>query len=189
MLPITRKGVRILRPAEYEQLLTALNEREKAQFNGLLATGMRYIEAVRFQQHPEWLDGRFIRLPRGSVLKKRTEFEERTIMLSNWGQKVVPLFLLKANKLPSRNSWDWLLNDRAKKAGLEMAADGGLCAKTTRKTWESWLIATYPQAEGLIAASQGHTQTTQIKHYLGLGFYPEEIESMKKYVEGFLPSF
>jgi integrase len=183
MQPIIRRKVRILRPFEYELLQTGLKPLERIQFEGLLFTGMRYIEAIRFQEHPEWLDDKFIRLPEGSVKKKKTEFDERTIILSNMGRKRVPFFLKDNAKLSVRGSWDWILKERAKKVGLDPK---GICAKTTRKTWESWLIDRYKNNTDLIAGSQGHTGTTQTKHYLGLGFYPEDSKGMERYVKGWI---
>jgi len=36
----------------------------------------------------------------------------------------------------------------------------GLSAKTFRKTWESWLLFSYPDKAMEIALSQGHTELT-----------------------------
>ncbi len=40
----------------------------------------------------------------------------------------------------------------------------GLSVKSTRKTWESWLVASYPDRFLLVSMSQGHTEFTALKH-------------------------
>src|SRR5947209_12558702 len=47
-------------------------------------------------------------------------------------------------------------------------------SKTMRKTWESWLMATYPERMAEICLSQGQTSFTALKHYLNMPFLPEE---------------
>ena len=225
---ISTKGVKIFRPAEWERLLETVSPVRKIQLQGLLFTGMRYVEAVRFQQNPDWWDGRsYIALPEGAAKKEKAEFSQRTIKLSKLGSDTLPLFLKEENRLPDRNTWDWIIKDACEKAGIEFRGprtkkiaeeriitrtpDGKIAkdpetgkrmiqrvgerlipawsvnAKSTRKTWESWLAMVYGGNNlQLIQLYQGHNATTQSKHYLGLGFYPEDTEAMKKYVEGWL---
>lgn len=59
-----------------------------------------------------------------------------------------------------------------------------LCAKTLRKTWESWLVFCYPERLPQILLNQGHTAITSIAHYLNMPFLPEDREAMRPYVEG-----
>ncbi len=184
MLPIVKSGVRILRPSEYAEILGVMPGPARCQLDGLLFTGMRYVEAQRFQEHQEWFDGRgFIMLPRGAIKKQRTEFKERTITLNKLGAKKVALFLEKAPSLPTTQGWGQNLKKWAELAKIDPAA---LCAKTTRKTWESWLANVYTDKLMWIAMSQGHQTDTSIKHYLGAGFYPEDKEAMLEYVEGWI---
>ena len=179
---LSRKGVRILKPYEYELLLRWMPRPSVLQFNGLLFTGMRYIEAVRFQGHPEWFDGKnYIMLPVGSMLKKKSEFQERTITLNNIGSAHVKRFLHSAPPLPSTQGWGQNLKKWAILAGLN---PGMLCAKTTRKTWESWLANTYRDQLSYISSSQGHQESTSLKHYIGVGFYESDRKAMLKYVGG-----
>ena len=181
MQPILKSG-RILRPAEYEQLRDVLKSDNQAQLDGLLLTGMRYVEAERFQADPSWLDKQFVNLPIGASLKKKATFKDRTIRLSNTGALLVPQFL-KVKPLPLRQSWDRDLKRWAVKAGLDPVA---LCAKTTRKTYESWLVFCYPDRVPNIAASQGHTTLTQFKHYLNMPFTDEDKKGMLKWVDGWI---
>jgi integrase len=59
-----------------------------------------------------------------------------------------------------------------------------ICAKTFRKTWESWLLITYPHRSLEIALSQGHTQLTQLNYYANLPFTDQDKEDMKEFVMG-----
>ena len=177
-------GVRILRPKEYEQLKRVMSPNERILIDGLLTTGMRWIEAERFWRAPGWLDKKFINLPEGANGKKRAEYAERTIRLSDYGQKAVPAFLNNLTTMPTRGTWDWVIKERAKSAHLDPVH---LCAKTTRKTWESWLVFYFGEKVLTnVQLSQGHIAATQVKHYLGMAFYEEEKEGMAKYVDNWL---
>jgi len=70
MNPIIRSSesfqVRILRPVEFEILRDSMDGNMKKLCTSLLVTGMRYVELQRFRETPEWLDGRFIYLPKGA---------------------------------------------------------------------------------------------------------------------------
>lgn len=198
--PIHRTTVRILRPAEFERLYAVMKSNEKPVLAGMLATGMRFVEAQRFQEHPDWWDGRsFINLPPGAALKVLVKMKERTIRLSEWGRRQMPMFLKNAYALPARETWDWILKERCLKAGLQaegprtrrwrdhdaMLPEWSVNAKTTRKTWETWLFHYYHGSYiSNIQLSQGHTGATQTAHYLQLGFYEDEIKAMGKYVDG-----
>ena len=62
---------------------------------------------------------------------------------------------------------------------------GGLGPKTFRKTWESWLVSSYPERLAEITMSQGHTILTSMGHYLNMPFTPEDKQGIRPYVEGF----
>jgi len=57
-------------------------------------------------------------------------------------------------------------------------------AKTFRKTWESWLLFSFPDKAMEIALSQGHTELTQLRHYANLPFLDKDREEMKEFVVG-----
>jgi len=40
-----------------------------------------------------------------------------------------------------------------------------MSTKTTRKTWESWLVWYYPEKIASIFGSQGHNELTALRHY------------------------
>lgn len=174
-----KSQVRILRPAEYETIRSGLQPAQAIMLDGLLLTGMRYVEARRFQEHPEWLEGKFIHTP---TMKVKAKQKERWIRLSNYGQQVIPLFL-KGARLPGKATFNTNLKRWALKVGLDQA---GLSAKTTRKTWESWLVFYYPERQINVVQSQGHDILTSIDHYLNLPFENSEKFAMQKWLEGWI---
>jgi integrase len=183
MRAIIKNGIRILRPAEYDMLLdTIQRKRGKYRYreiiNALLYTGMRYIELQRFQQHPEWFDKktRSIYLPPEASRKKKRTMKERYVYLSTQGIIHVENFILYVDKMPDRVSLNNILRYWGKKSGL---GDKGISVKTFRKTWESWLVVSYPTVLPLIAMSQGHTLITAMNHYLNLPFTKDDIEEIK----------
>lgn len=183
MRPVLRNGTRILRPAEYSALRKKIKPRHRHRLDGLLLTGMRYIEAQRFQNHPHWLHHNgFVEIPPGASLKEEMRFSERSIRLSNMGEELVPLFLT-TEPLPSRQAWRENLRRWAGYADLDPE---GLSAKSTRKTWESWLVHYFPERLTHIFQSQGHTEKTAVEHYISLPFDSEDRRKMEKWVQGWI---
>lgn len=183
MKPIILHGTRVLRPQEAKQLINAIPKREhEIQFKALLLTGARYVEMQRFQEHQEWFDGKFIHLPATAIKKAKRKQRERWIRLNPLGREVVRSFL-ETSKLPTKQAWNQNLKRWAKLAGL---GPEGLSAKTTRKTWESWLVFYYPDKLANIVLSQGHTTLTSIQFYLNMPFTDEDKEEMKEFVEGWI---
>ena len=176
------KGVRVFRPSEYEQIRSVVNDSQRAQLDGLLLSGMRYIEAQRFYDNPTWLDKKFIHLPHGASLKVKSKFSERYIRLSNAGELLMPAFL-RSRPLPSKSAWNKDVKRWAVKAGV---APDMISCKSTRKTWESWLIACYPRESLIVCASQGHTTITEYQHYLNIAFSDTDKTTIQKYTSGFL---
>ena len=183
MRAIIKNGVRILRPAEYDMLLdTIYRRRGKYRYreiiNALLYTGMRYIELQRFREHPEWFDKktRSIYLPPEASKKRKRTMRERYVYLSTQGIIHVENFILYVEDMPDRVTLNNTLRYWGKKSGL---GEKGISVKTFRKTWESWLVVSYPTALPLIAMSQGHTLITAMQHYLNLPFTKEDIEEIK----------
>ena len=174
-----KSQVRILRPAEYEAIRQVVKPDQAIMLDGLLLTGMRYIEARKFQQHAEWLEGKFVHVP---TLKVKAKQKERWIRLSNYAQQTIPLFL-KGTKLPGKATFDKNLKRWSQKAGIDSI---GLCAKTTRKTMESWLVFYYPDRIVNIMQSQGHDTLTSLEHYLNLPFDNADKEAMKKWLDGWI---
>jgi integrase len=179
MEAILKNGVRILRPEEYGQLRGTLKTEQQLLLDGMLLTGMRYAELSALVGHPEWLEGQFIKT---HSHKTETRFKDRWIRLSDYGRMVLPNFIKNA-RLPSRQSLDETLKRWAIKAHLDPK---GICCKTFRKTWESWLVFYYPSHHLEIATRQGHTSTTQLEYYLDMPFSQEDRYKMKMWIDGWI---
>ena len=182
--PIVRSSekfqVRILRPSEFEILRDAMEPDTRRICTSLLLTGMRYAELQRLRENPEWLDGKFIYLPRGSMLKVKAKQRERAIRLSDMGKTLLPDLFQVPYPLPELPTLDMKL----RRLSIRILDGNPVNNKTFRKTWESWLVFYYPDKALQIALSQGHTTTTQYEHYLNIPFEDEDKKEMRKWVEG-----
>ena len=175
---------RILRPCEAISLIDSIPKRKhETQFKALLMSGMRYIEAQRLFEQPEWIDGQFIHLPAFAVKKTKRKQKERWVRLNPLGREVVKNFLELNTNLPTWQTWTENLRRWAEKAGLDPT---GLSPKTTRKTWESWLVYHYPDKLTNIVLSQGHTVLTAIQHYINMPFTEGDKNGMREFVEGWI---
>ena len=174
--------VRILRPSEWETLRDNLDINMKRICTSLLVTGMRYAELQRFRENPDWLDGRFVHLPRGSMMKVKAKQKERVIRLSDIGKTLISDLFQAPHPLPELPACDMKLR-RLSKRTLEGPPVNN---KTFRKTWESWLVFYYPDKSLQIALSQGHTTVTQYEHYINIPFEEYDRKEMRKWVEGWV---
>jgi integrase len=178
---------RVLTPAEYEELRSQLSPDHRLLFDGLIFTGMRATEFERFLEHPEWYDPnrQYIGLPKGASLKVKARVRARPILLSSFGNRAMRDLIDNVRRakvhFASRQSWRNNLSRAAEKAGLEPE---GIVPKMTRKTWVSWLMASYPQCAMQISFSMGHDLRTMQEHYLNLPFSKKEIEEIRPYVQG-----
>lgn len=175
------KPTRILRPCEVRQLVNAIPKNEnKEKFEALLYTGSRYSELKWLYDNPKYFTGKTIKV---FSTKPEAVFEERYIRLNVQGQRAISYFLRSKKNLPHYTVWDENLKRWAKMANLDPK---GISIKTTRKTWESFLVTYYPKNLDFIYLSQGHTRMTALEFYLMLPFTDEDIEDMKFYVEGWI---
>ena len=60
----------------------------------------------------------------------------------------------------------------------------GITVRTSRKTWRVWLLAAYPEKVINIVLSQGHTETTALRHYFNISWTQGEREAIKEQVKG-----
>jgi hypothetical protein len=152
----------------------------------------------RFQECPSWFDGDFVHLPKEASRKVKRTQQERWVRLNNQGKMIVQYFNNIKTPMPSYQSWNQNLACWAFRAGFPEAIkkktkDGsdvyvcpGLSVKTTRKTWESWLMFYYPQQIAMITLSQGHTQLTSLQHYINMPFTETDRIEIRNYVEGWI---
>ncbi|MEM2778316.1 MAG: hypothetical protein QXH00_06470 [Candidatus Jordarchaeales archaeon] len=183
LTPILKGGVRILRPCEYELLRKGAKKlQNQVRLDTLLLTGLRYVEAQRLYENPIWFDGKFIHLPEYAQKKAKRKQRERWVRLNPQGQQILPFFF-KGPPLPSWKAWTECLKRWAARAGLDPT---GLGPKTTRKTWESWLVTCYPKRIMEVFLSQGHTELTSLRHYLNLPFTEVDKLEMKRWTSGWI---
>ena len=145
-----------------------------------ILSGLRYVEAQRVQGNPDWVEGRFIHLPEEAQRKaKRTQLE-RWVKLSDKGKTLIRFFF-KTPPLPDWKTWVENLDRWAGREGLDPT---GLSVKSTIKTWESWLLSQHPERTLEIMLSQGHDETTSIRHYAGLPFTKADKDAMIEWTAG-----
>jgi len=176
-------GVRILRPWELKKLLDAIPKKyHRIQFEFLFYTGMRYVEAQEIKHRPDLFDGYNIHLTPEFIRKPKCKIRDRNIKLNPMGKRVAEEYFELEKTLPQHwNSWR---NNLRRWCELARIAPDYMSVKTTRKTWESYLVLTYKHLLDEIFLSQGHTELTALKHYVGLAFSSENKKNMHKYVAG-----
>lgn len=180
--PIIKQKTRILRPREFKRLLSGCPKTDyRTMLQTLLYTGMRYIELKRFQQYPSWFDSDFVHLPQEATRKKARTQKERWVKLNQPGKMIVEYFTNIKTPVPTYVSFNANLKCWAKRANLDPE---GLSVKTTRKTYESWLMYYFPERRFEIALSQGHTTLTSLGHYLNMPFTEVDKVEMRNFVEG-----
>lgn len=182
-------GIAILTSAEYDQLRSVVKPEFKILLDVLLVTGMRYEEARKFQKHRDWYEAnkKVIHLPREADQKRKRTSPGRYIYLSTYGNWVIEQFFdHETNPYPTYQVFDVNLKRWVKKAGLQLLEGISISVKTFRKTWECWLVRSYPDRIALIALSQGHTELVAMNHYIGIPFSAEEIEAIKEKTAGWL---
>ena len=182
---ISKNGVRILTPMEFDKLSRAITKYDyKILLSIALYTGMRYVELRRLQRHPEWFlkDRNCIHLPKEAMKKKKRKMQDRYVYLVPASLNYLDMFF-KIRKLPRIQQWNNLLKNWAFKANL---GSEGISAKITRKTWESWLAISNKDKIEMVCMNQGHTQFIAIKHYLNLPFTDEEKQQICNRTAGWM---
>ena len=178
---ILKNGIRILRPCEIKALIDVIPKVEhKDKFEALLYTGCRYSELRWLYKNPKAFQGNSILMP---STKTEARHKERYVRLNNNGQRAVAYFLRSKRNLPAHPGWDENLKRWCKKANLDSE---GICCKSSRRTWESWLATMYPHNFQHIFLSQGHTDKISLEYYLMLPFNEQDKEGMKFYTDGWI---
>lgn len=113
--------------------------------------------------------------------KPMAQLPQRDIHLTPAGREVVASFVNLVEPLPAYAT----MNENIKRWGDIANIDTqGLCVKSFRKTWESFLTFYYPEKQTLICMSQGHSSITAVKHYLNMRFDERDKLEMRSLVEG-----
>jgi len=183
--PYTNSGkyrVRILRPWELKALINVIPKKySKVQFEFLFYTGMRYVEAQAVKDRPDLFENENIHLTPELIRKKKCKIKDRYVKLNPVARRVAEDYLNLKKNLPNNNTWRENLERWAIKAKIDPSF---FSVKTTRKTWESYLVFSYPHLRDAIFVSQGHTELTALKNYINLPFSQKDREDMIKYVAG-----
>ncbi|MCK4364975.1 MAG: hypothetical protein KAW45_02885 [Thermoplasmatales archaeon] len=143
MKPLLKEGTRILRPYEYKLLYNAVPKKDyKTMLNTLLLTGMRHVEAQRFQQHPEWFDDNFIYLPDEAekkivkVSKKEEEYTPEKIkqLISILGEKKTKSLIGSKPRKPRTHKGRTIILNPLGKTVVSYFVD----VKTKLPDWQGW---------------------------------------------------
>lgn len=192
MKPIIKQATRILTPYEYRAIRGQLNREHRLLFDGLIFTGMRGTEFEIFMNNLDWFDSRrqCISLPKSAILKEKTKFKERDVLLSDMGVRAIEdlaYAISRDNFRPfSRQAWGQDLKRAALNAGIPL---DGITPKMTRKTCVSWLVSAFSKSDRgnislLIAASMGHDLPTMMTHYLSIPFAAQERQEIETFTRG-----
>ncbi len=172
---------RVFRPDEISEMRKHMNYEEKINFDMCLLLGGRYLEDVRIQNNSAWYDGeKFVHI---TEHKAKRIAPNRAIRLSSRGINTIEHFFNNDKKLPSVQHFDKKLKEWSVLAGLGIE---GVSARSLRKTWESWLVASFPSHISTIYGSQGHSELTSLQAYQNTGFTDEDISKMREWVEGYV---
>lgn len=192
MKPIIKQKTRILTPYEYRAIRSNLNREHRLLFDGLIFTGMRGTEFEMFMNNLDWFDARrqCISLPTSAILKSKTKFRERDVLLSDMGVRAIEdiTYAIRKDGLESfsRQAWGQDLKRAALKAEIPLT---GIVPKMTRKTCVSWLVSALSKSDRgntslLIAASMGHDIQTMMQHYLSISFSTQERQDIETFTRG-----
>lgn len=177
----SKKGfpVRVFRPWEVRALIRAIPKNDdKDKFEALLYSAARYKEIQWLYNHPKRLQSNSIHIKN---TKAKCKEAYRYVHLNMQGQRATENFLRVKRNLPTYQTWDANLKRWCVKAGIK---PNSACAKSTRKTFESWLTIIFPQRVLEILASVGHDEYTALRHYLVFPYTNQDKSDMLYFVEG-----
>lgn len=178
---LVSNGSRVLTPHEVYALRSVISKPSLlALFNLLLYSGMRLSEVRQLVENPGLFDEERKTILIVSGKAKATQ-RDRNILLNEKGLQAVREFLKNPVYPQSPFAWQKNLIRWCRAAHLEElqiveheSNRYGVTVRSTRKTWESWLMTCHEDKAVRIALSQGHKESTQIGHYLNLLFTDEE---------------
>ena len=189
---LTCNSSRVLTPEEAYQTRAVIEKPSaRALYDLMLYTGLRLVEVKQLAENPGIFDQerRTITIKSG---KAKASQISRNVCLSDKGLLAVEEYL--KNPICSKEP---VMSGRIKPypvgttrpsqalPGQEQSSNPtGITVRTSRKTWESWLLAAYPDKVINIVLSQGHTETTALRHYFNISWTQAEREAIKEQVKG-----
>jgi len=188
---LTCNSSRVLTPGEADQIRSVIEKPSlRVIYDLMLYTGLRFVELEQLADNPGIFDQerRTITIKSGKSMASQ---KSRNVCLSDRGMLAVVEFLKNPSVPSSSHLWQENLIRWSRRARLqhvpgqeESNNPTGITVRTTRKSWESWLLASYPEKIVNITLSQGHTETTALRHYFNISFTPVEREAIKEQVKG-----
>lgn len=113
---------------------------------------------------------------------------ERTLKDKD-GNPIIEMVPTKSFTQNPDGTYSKVMKERVMKETEEREITTNGCAfRSLRKTWESWLTASMgsdPLMREKILLSQGHKEEIAINHYLEVSFDQEDLEDIRKEVEGY----
>lgn len=178
---LVSNGSRVFTPHEVQAIRGVISKPSRLSlFNLLLYTGMRLSEVKQLADNPAIFDQERKTILIVSGKEKATQ-KDRNVILNEKGVKAVSEFLKTPVYPQSPFAWQKNLIRWCRAAHLAELPNPdhdtnpyGVTVRSTRKTWESWLMTCHEDKAVRIALSQGHKESTQIGHYLNLLFTDEE---------------
>ena len=188
---LTCNSSRVLTPIEADKIRDVIEKpSSKALFNLMLYTGLRLAEVQQLTNNPGIFDQdrKTITIKSG---KAKASQISRNVCLSDKGLLAVEEYLKNPSVPSSPHVWQSNLIRWAQRARIQALPGNeesnnptGITVRTSRKTWECWLLAAYPDKVINIVLSQGHTETTALRHYFNISWTQAEREAIKEQVIG-----
>lgn len=185
-------GSRVLTPAEAGAIRERIEKPgTRALYDLLLYSGMRLSEVHQLRDNPALYDRERGTITIRRIRKVKATQDPRNVYLSHKGRQAAEAYLLNPSIPASAPAWQmslirWSLQARlAHLPGYEADTNPtGITVRTTRKTWESWLLAVHPDKLPYIVLSQGYNEMVSVRPYLTIAFTPEERDAIKAEVNG-----
>ena len=188
---LTCNSSRILTPIEATNIRNVISKpSSRALFDLMLYTGLRLSEVKQLAGNPAIFDQerRTVTIKSGKVKASQLS---RNVCLSDRGMLAVQEYLKNPSVPNSSTAWQTNLIRWAQRSRMQAipGQEGSgnpyaLTVRTTRKSWESWLLATFPDKLPYITLSQGHSETTALRHYLNISFTQAERADIQREVRG-----
>jgi len=196
-------GTRVISPQEVDQLVQVMQPDHRNLFRVLLYTGVRYSELNQLIENPALFDEERASIVIAST-KSKAVHPRRRVLLNQHGIDAVKCWLANPYYV-SPGVWNRRMQDYAKQAKLVALPEydryvcvdranrlfrqvrdniWGINVKSTRKTWESWLVSAHRDKAVEILRSQGHSDQTALDHYINVGFIKAERERIAEQVSG-----
>ncbi len=110
---------------------------------------MRYAELDRLMEYLEWIDGKFIYLHRGNMLKVKVKQREGAIRLSDMGKILLHNLIQIHYLLPELPAMDMKLSS----LWIRILKVNPVYNNTFRKIWDPWPVFYYPDKALQIATN------------------------------------